>query len=934
MNITIMWSIWHEAQGCLTKTVSILIQQTLDSYLPEKYNGNNTKHREMITSLSNGMKLIIAKSERKSREWLPLWLHAADCAKVMEYLLHSRYPSIADICGIPFGELKKTAVLLAYLHDIGKITPFFQAKILQSLPDRRSIFEHYGIHIPDLSEYIHKERETSHHTICGEAILNKLGFPKDISSIVGAHHGMTTENVRGLTEKYPEKFFGIPEDSNLWSSLYGEWADHSLEHAGFCSASDLPKLNKRTQVLLSGMLVMSDWLSSDSERFVLIGEDEIFSENEYITGRFENAVDDLDLPDVWKSDQLRMTDEDFRERFSFSMNDIQSAVIKATESCNSPGLFILEAPMGIGKTEAALAVAEIFAARCEKTGVFFGLPTQATANGIFGRVVNWAEKQSSDAFHSIVLAHGSAEFNSEFIKLRSRDPQIDSDGEGGVVTHSFFSGSKQSLLADFAVGTVDRLLLSALKKKHAMLLHLGLSQKVAIVDECHAYDAYMNRYLDRALTWLHEYNVPVFLLSATLPEERRKTLINAYLNRSEQAAELPEVAYPRLTYTDGDELCAVPLPINIPEKTVRIAGVEDDAAIEEIRRAVGAGACVGIICNTVKRAQRFAELARSVEGANVILYHAQFVIPDRIEKEEALKAAVGKSSLPAQRNGTIIVGTQVLEQSLDIDFDVMMTDLCPMDLMLQRIGRLHRHERADRPNDYKNARCIVFGTTEPNRSSEKIYTKWLLMRTRKLLPETISVPGDIDRLVTETYKDAEPDGSEERAALEEYTLKLAIKQQKAEAYLMSSPREGRRSNDLHGWLNNSVSDNENKALATVRDGMSSIEVIVMVRYPDGMLGLLPRQSDGGKYSPETCPPESVCEQIARQRLRLPAVFCYDADMTIDELEKADKHLVGFQSSHWLKGELVLLLNEKLTADLCGYKISYSHDNGLEYKKEE
>lgn len=893
----------------------------------------------------NALKLIIAKTGRENGEWLPLWIHAADCAKVMEYLLHSRYSSIADVCGMSFSELRKTAVLLAYLHDIGKITPFFQAKILQSLPERRSIFEHYNIHIPDLSEYINKERAISHHTVCGEAILNELGFPKDIASIVGAHHGMTTENVRGLIEKYPEKFYGKPEDRKLWGALYAEWAEYSLERAGFSSISELPKLNKRTQVLLSGMLVMSDWLASDQERFGLIGEDVILSE--YPAGRFESAVDDLNLPEAWGSDRFMMTDEDFRERFSFKMNDIQQAVIKAAENCKLPGLFILEAPMGIGKTEAALSAAEILAARLEKTGVFFGLPTQATANGIFGRVVSWAEKQPSDAFHSIILAHGSAEFNSDFVKLRGRDPQIDSDGDGGLVTHSFFNGSKLSLLADFAVGTVDRLLMSALRKKHAMLLHLGLSQKVVIVDECHAYDAYMNRYLDRAMMWLHQYNVPVILLSATLPEERRKALVCAYLNEDLTAGKLPEAAYPRLTYTDGGELHAISLPIDIPDKTVRIVRAEDDVALKEIKSAVSAGACVGIICNTVSRAQRFAGLARSVEGANVILYHAQFVIPDRIEKEEALKRAVGKNSSVAERKGTVVVGTQVLEQSLDIDFDVMITDLCPMDLLLQRLGRLHRHGRPDRPRGYEDPKCVVLGTSELNGSSEKIYTKWLLMRTRALLPETISVPRDIDALISEVYKKADPDGDEERAAFEQYTIMLTEKGRKAEGYLMPPPPDDSELDedvdldeyvelvdDLHGWLNNPVSDDEHKALAAVRDGISSIEVLVMIQHSDGMLGLLPWQSSDGKYSPDACPPESVCKRIAEQRLRLPAVFCYDADRTIDELEKADKHLVGFQGSHWLKGELVLLLDEELTAELCGYKISYSHDGGLEYKKEE
>lgn len=884
--------------------------------------------------LSKQTLLAAAKSDRESGGWLPLWIHAEDAANVIEYLLHTRYNALTEICGIELFELERVARLLAYLHDIGKLTPLFQARILMSLPRLRGVLEHYGIIIPPETDFINKG--ISHHSKCGENILKELGFPDDIRSIVGAHHG-TPADIQN--EPPAENVWGNASERARYEKIYREWADFSLERAGFSSLSEIPALNKRTQVLLCGLLIVSDWIASDETKFGLIDENAILTEDDYPKNRFSDAIRALELPDVWESEQSMMTDADFKERFGFSMNGIQRNVAAIAEQCSSAGLFILEAPMGTGKTEASLAAAEIVSARCGKTGLFFGLPTQATANGIFERVRDWAELQSCEGFHGIELAHGSAEFQSEFAKIQEKGCCVYSDegsDEGGLVVHPFFSGNKKSLLADFVVGTVDRLLMCALKKKHVMLLHLGISQKVVVIDECHAYDAYMNRYLDRALSWLHEYKVPVILLSATLPAERRLALVNAYLRTELAEEDLPELVYPRLTYTDGSTIKGVSLPLDIPARPVAVTCMSDEEAADEIRRAAAAGACVGVICNTVSRAQSFAELSRGIDGAEVILYHSQFIIPDRLEREETIKRSVGKRSNAAVRKGKIVVGTQVLEQSLDIDFDVLITDLCPMDLLLQRIGRLHRHPRADRPAAYGAAKCIVLGTDKFDASSEKIYTKWLLMRTRELLPELINIPSDIDRLVCDTYKEVEPKTEEETSALDEYDLRRDKKEQKAGAFLMSAPRDRRRHNDLHDLLENGVADNENKALAAVRDGISSVEVIVMVRFSDCKLGLLPWHSVGDKFSPRVCPSDEQCKLIARHKLRLPFVFCqpWNVDKTIDALERSDRELTGFQGSRWLKGELFLLLDESLTAELCGYKIKYSQHCGLECKREE
>lgn len=878
--------------------------------------------------MSKVVELFTAKLDRTSSKWLPLWIHAEDTANTIVYLLNSNYQNLADTCEMDFDTLIKIAKLVANLHDIGKITPIFQAKLLPFLPNICSAFENCGARVPCELEFC--DKKTAHHSKCGELILkNDLGFSNEIASIVGAHHGAPADI---FDEPMRISVYGKKEDGDFWRNSQKEWAEYSLKKAGFENISEVPCLTRSTQVLLCGLLIVSDWIASDESKFNLIESDEILSINQYPADRLTNALKLLSLPDLWESEEYKLTGEDFYNRFGFSMNEIQKTVIEISENSNTAGLYIIEAPMGIGKTEAALSAAEILAAKHNKNGLFFGLPTQATANGIFERVVKWAETQSRDEFHSIRLAHSNAEFQSEYANVIENNSRVFSDSEG-LVAHPFFSENKKALLADFVVGTVDRLLMCALKKKHFMMLHLGISQKVVIVDECHAYDAYMNQYLERALMWLREYNVPVILLSATLPSERRITLVNAYMQKNFKETDLQNAAYPRITYTDKENVFAKELPINIQSKSVKIIRLNDEKIFEEIERAVNAGACVGIICNTVTRAQNFAERCRGISGAQVILYHAQYIIPDRIEREEMIINAVGKNSTFDLRKGKIIVGTQVLEQSLDIDFDVLITDLCPMDLLLQRIGRLHRHARTDRPGEYKSARCLCLGTDELQKSSENIYTKWLLMRTREHLPENINIPDDIDNLVCETYKNIEPKTDEEIAAYEEYQQCIRQKQSRAKAFLIPKPQN---IDDLHDMINNAIQDNENKALAAVRDGASSVEVIVMIKNSAGALELLPWRSKGEKYAPDVCPPEDECKIIAQQNLRLPFIFNQNRniDMVIEELEMSDKFLTGFQKSRWLKGELFLLLDENLSANLCGYTLKYSQSGGLKYEKEE
>ena len=325
------------------------------------------------------------------------------------------------------------------------------------------------------------------------------------------------------------------------------------------------------------------------------------------------------------------------------------------------------------------------------------------------------------------------------------------------------------------------------------------------------------------------------------------------------------------------------------------------------------------------------------------LFHAQFLMPDRAAREEQLMERIGKDSVPESRNDLIVVGTQVMEQSLDLDLDVLITELCPMDLLLQRIGRLHRHCRS-RPKPLQQACCAVLDTGEEafDAGSEAVYGQWLLWRTRKYLPRSIRLPEDIAPLVQQVYgwEQEAPETEQGEKLRSEYEQVQEKKKDRAGKYLVPQPEvdeDFQELNTLDGWMQDEGARSDSAARAAVRDGDPSVEVLVMQRQMDGSIHFLPWQEGGSAVAADSPPPPETALKIARQKLRLPAVFgkAWEVDEVIRELDADDRRwLAAWQLSPLLHGELVLLLDEDLTAHLADMELCYDRENGLEYRKEE
>jgi CRISPR-associated endonuclease/helicase Cas3 len=894
---------------------------------------------------------------------------------------------------------EKVFMFLATAHDIGKASPVFQGKA--KFNNFRYIWENIenmGLHCYTQQD---KNAKALTHALISQAILERAGMDRSLADIIGGHHGKPLNDGQDIEHAYQwPQITGI--NNGEWERVQCELIDFALKEAGL---DKMPhgKLSITAQVLLSGLLIMADWLAS-GEGFPLLSYDNCCGLKINSKERAEEAWQQIDLPEFRRFSDFCSPQELFSTRFGIAKpRPIQDSAVKAVQETAEPGIMIIEAPMGEGKTEAALAAAEIMANTDGLSGVYFALPTQATSDGIFKRIENWIRKLHKDGAQSIFLAHGKAGFNKDYegIKLRSNIIKYDDLEEGEqpqreeVIINDWTQGRKKGLLSDFVVGTVDQILMCGLKQKHLALRHLGITNKVVIIDECHAYDTYMSSYLFLVLKWLGAYKVPVILLSATLPKNRREKLLAAYkdfwgcykkekknksfLNvaamRNKLAngngivllptkkalnKEIDKIPYPFISYTDG-LTTKESQPLASGEKhDVKIIRLPDDKLIETLVQLLKGGGCAGIIRNTVQQAQETAnELSQIFGYDKVKLLHSRFISCDRVAKEAEVRKLLGPPQDAEDRirpRQFIVVGTQVMEQSLDVDFDVLFTDICPMDLLLQRIGRLHRHKRMQaRPIKLQRAVCFVMGFEENNKFAEgstRIYGDYLLLRTKAFLANHILIPGDIPKLVQETYEDgfeqetinklAEDSKQfvedQYKEAKNKYMLQQEIKQQKARTFQIMGPKQ--QDGNLMGWLKADFKDKTGKrGEATVRDIDNSLEVIVVVKKHDGYMYTLNKMEGYPQFANTKIifPNEELAKIVAGCSVSLPRFFTasYKIDQTIAELEQIalDNHLDNWYESSWLEGELFVVLDEAGETVLGGKRIKYDTRYGLEMLEE-
>ncbi len=489
-----------------------------------------------------------------------------------------------------------------------------------------------------------------------------------------------------------------------------------------------------------------------------------------------------------------------------------------------PALTIIEAPTGSGKTEAALAYAWRLIAAGLADSIVFALPTQATANAMLGRLERIAILLFED-HPNVLLAHGSARFNDKFIDLKHAALSNHEEEDGWAQCSEWLAQSRKRIfLGQIGVCTIDQVLISVLPVKHRFVRGFGIGRSVLIVDEVHAYDSYMYGLLEEVLRQQKVAGSSAVLLSATLPECQKQKLCEAWGTELEYRSD--ETSYPLVTSISDYEMIPFKLaddqqpqtwsinlePISIPDM------LPDDGLTKRIVVAAQAGAQVAIVCNLVNDAQRLAQMLR-LEYPNipVDLFHARYCFIHRKEKELSVISHFGPDG--DRKKGRILVATQVIEQSLDLDFDWTITQLCPVDLLFQRIGRLHRHKRDIRPFGFEHPLCTIL-LPEGIRYGDHEYiyaNSRVLWRTQKILFTThdsrVVFPEAYRTWIEAVYMDEpwgeEPDQINEK--YEKFMTDFSVSRYKALQMIHTAA--------------NPMSDTDEIVTAVTRDGDMNITVL-------------------------------------------------------------------------------------------------------------
>jgi CRISPR-associated endonuclease/helicase Cas3 len=695
------------------------------------------------------------KAEKDGSNYHLLPYHCLDVAAVADVWWQkdkALRESFVRTCNVEEPILKAWILFFIALHDLGKFDVRFQLKAKDIALSLTSLF----------SEADNTQSRDFDHGHYGRYWFmqesNSYGFPtlddSDlfhwISDVCGHHgRGFGTGNC----------YSPIADESVIDHDCASrkQWVEKLkklfLIPAGINSADQLPE----PPTFLAGFCSVCDWLGSNTDYFRFNNKADM-SIDEYFQNQQSNAVSAIHASGILGA-PARNGGMDIVYP-TYEPRGIQHLV---SELPIETGLTLVEAPTGSGKTEAAIAYASRLLAASLADSIVFALPTQATANAMLERLEVAGRKLFPNGVN-VVLAHGKARFNSDFIKLKGAAIGKTAQGNEEAFAQCaqwLATSRKRVFLGQIGVCTIDQVLLSVLPIRHHFVRAFGVRKSILIVDEIHAYDSYMNGLLDLVLEGQKKAGGSAILLSATLPSSRRSQIFEKWgSNMPETESDVP---YPLITHA-GLEVKEWGSPELAEQRVVKVTAeptndmLPDDTLLNEMIESAIKGALVVIICNLVKDAQKvFRRISKLINEKgvriDVALFHSRFCFMDRQKIETSVMEKYGKGELRGR--GCILVATQVVEQSLDLDFDWMITQLCPIDLLLQRIGRLYRHDLT-RPMGFdKIPRCKVLvpiGTDYGlhNAIYEDVRVLW---RTQKILEKTGSLefPSAYRELIKAVY---------------------------------------------------------------------------------------------------------------------------------------------------------------------------------------
>lgn len=754
--------------------------------------------------------------EGAGSDWHPLWMHALDVAAVARCLtaefapLFSRLASWTGWSQCDTGDL---FVFLAALHDIGKFSRAFQKKAEAHWPETV---------LGALDAATRQSMDPGHPATGLALLIDRMGsvcevhFPgwdeADLILTLGAalgHHGRPARADLRLSAD-------ICREVEIEAALEFVGAIRALLRPPRLPAPRDAEALSRASWILAGLTVLADWIGSDQAFFPYQGASARGVEDYWrgALGKAQGAVAHAGLGARSPGDNVGYSG---LTGFAHPPSPLQ-AWAEQVALPEEPTLFLIEDMTGSGKTEAALILAQRLMAAGGARGLYFALPSMATANAAYERLAAIYRRLYAEGEKpSLVLAHGRAALHDGFaasildLNGRRAGNHAAEDADSAAESTAWLaSESRKALLADVGVGTIDQALLAVLPARYQALRLLGLAGKVLIIDEAHAYDAYMGKELARLAAFQAYLGGSVIILSATLPMAVKEGIMAEWRKAGGGVPCLPSSsAYPLATVVPAmakpEEAGSEPRP-DLP-RSIAVERLPDlAAAVDAIARASEAGAAVAWIRNTVDDVLEGAALLRR-RGLAPDIFHARMAMGDRLAAEAAVIDRFGKNGAPEGRRGRILVASQVIEQSLDLDFDAMVSDLAPIDLLLQRAGRLWRHPLS-RPASTRPVAGPLLRVVSPDPAgpidglwfrrlfprAAAVYANHLVLwRTAEALFRrgTVKAPDDIRDVIEHVYGAAMAEGAPEALlAIHHAALGRAGAERSFAAANLLVPRDG------------------------------------------------------------------------------------------------------------------------------------------------
>ena len=722
------------------------------------------------------------KLEDGSYDYHLLVYHCLDVAAVGKLWLeksHAFLKKAANASGLSVKAFMEWFLFFLALHDIGKFRLSFQnlcPSILKILQGRDNVKLPYSVRHDQLGYDLYEEYifDILFNTFFKglKSIPLKEYFDIFAFSSFG-HHGLPPKSCRvcknlKVIEEYIDTvsqfFLSKKSIEEIKSIFLLSKSERYAQIEGF----------KLFSWQLAGLTTLCDWIASGDDSFVFCSNEKEL--DEYFRTACKNAELAIASAEIVSTPISKIQGMNrLFPKFSLSPTPLQK-FCNETPVNGKAQLWILEDVTGAGKTEAALTLASRILGAGGGTGCFVALPTMATSNAMYERMAEVYHRLYEDGTRpSLTLSHGSRHMSETFRSSYSdslnnlshlgevSDEDID---EGQAHCSQWLAdSSKKALLADVGVGTIDQILLAGLPVRYQSLRAFGMSQKVLIIDEVHSFDAYMLRLLENIISAQAAFGGSVILLSATIPFLVRERFCEVFTKGLDSGAFFLEEkkGFPLVTSVTNEGILET--NVNTRSSVARSVSVEFYESVEDvyllIEESIQACQCVCWIRNTISDvAASYEEL--TIRGIKKLdMFHSRFALKDRLEIEKRVLKHFRIKSKQEEREGQILIASQVVEQSLDLDFDVMISDLAPVDLLIQRAGRLHRHEREGRtdpvfyvytPADCENPSSEWYAEAFSN--ARWVYKDTaMLWRTKEILKrrKKLKMPDEARLLIDSVY---------------------------------------------------------------------------------------------------------------------------------------------------------------------------------------